>query len=79
MPRLPILTGREVIKSLEKIGFEKRNQTGSHVHLIGINKEGKKHVVTVPDHGNKELPPGTLLSIIRQSGLSRDEFIKLLS
>lgn len=78
MPKLPILTGREIIKALEKAGFQKRNQTGSHVHLIGIDKENKKRLVTVPDHGNTEIPKGTLLSIIRQSGLTREEFINFL-
>ena len=77
MAKLPILTGREIIKALQRAGFTIRNQTGSHVHLLGIDKEGNKHLVTVPDHGNKEIPIGTLLSIIRQSGLSRDEFLKL--
>ncbi len=76
MPKLPILTGREIIRILEKLGFERRNQTGSHVHLVGVDKEGLKRLVTVPDHGNKEIPIGTLLSIIRQSGFRRDEFLK---
>ena len=78
MTRLPVLTGREIIKSLMSSGFQIRNQVGSHVHLIGIDKDGNKRLVTVPDHGNKEIPTGTLLSIIRQSGLSRDEFVKLI-
>ena len=78
MARLPILTGREIIRSLEHAGFERRNQVSSHVQLVGIDLEGCKHLVTVPDHGNKEIPIGTLLSILRQAGLSRDEFMKLL-
>ncbi len=78
MARLPILTGREIIKALERVGFERRNQVGSHVQLIGSDKEGSKRLVTVPDHGNKEIPIGTLLSILRQSGLSRDEFLEKL-
>ncbi|MBI4016592.1 MAG: type II toxin-antitoxin system HicA family toxin [Candidatus Aenigmarchaeota archaeon] len=76
MPKLPILTGREIIRILEQLGFEKRNQTGSHVHLVGADKEGLKRLVTIPYHGNKEIPIGTLLSIIRQSGFRRDEFFK---
>jgi len=74
MTKLPILTGREIIKALIKAGFIFRNQTGSHVHLIRVHEE-KKYLVTVPDHGNKEIPIGTLLSIIRQSGMTRDEFL----
>ena len=78
MARLPILTGREIIKALERAGFERRNQVGSHVQLIGVDTEGNKHLVTVPDHGNKEIPIGTLLSILRQSKLSREEFLEKL-
>jgi len=78
MTKIPILTGREIIKALEKAGFQKRNQTGSHVHLVGIDKQNNKKLVTVPEHGNKEIPIGTLLSIIRQSGFTREEFIGLL-
>lgn len=78
MAKLPILTGREIIRVLERKGFERRNQTGSHVQLVGIDQNNQKHLVTVPDHGGKEIPVGTLLSILRQAGLSREEFMKLL-
>ena len=50
MARLPILTGREIIRALEHAGFERRNQVGSHVQLVGIDLEGCKYLVTVPDH-----------------------------
>ncbi len=78
MPKLPILTGREIIKVLQKRGFQARNQTGSHVQLIGIDKEGNKCLVTVPDHGSKEIPPGTLLSILRQANITREDFVSFL-
>lgn len=77
MSKLPILTGREIVKALTRAGFQIRNQTGSHVHLVGTS-ESVKRLVTVPDHGNKEIPIGTMLSILRQAGLSRDEFLRLL-
>ncbi len=77
MPRLPILSGREIIKALQRAGFEIRNQTGSHVQMVGIIENTKK-LVTVPNHGNQEIPIGTVLSILRQSGLTREEFIKLI-
>lgn len=75
MPKLPILTGKEVIKALQRIGFCVRNQVGSHVQLIRIDEKGNKRLVTVPEHGSKELPPGTLLSILRQAGISREELM----
>ena len=73
--KLPVLSGREVIKALKKIGFEEKRQKGSHIILAKETDEGKKGVV-VPNH--KEIDKGTLLEIIRQSGLKRGEFLKLL-
>jgi len=73
--KLPVLSGREVIKVLKKIGFEEKRQKGSHIILAKETGEGKKGVV-VPNH--KEIDKGTLLEIIRQSGLKREEFLKLL-
>ena len=73
--KLPRLSGKEVIKALSKIGFQPIRQKGSHVILIKETNEGKRSTV-VPMH--KEIDKGTLLEIIRQSGLKREEFIKLL-
>ena len=75
MAKLPVLSGHEVIKALSKIGFVSVRQRGSHVILIKETKEGKKAVV-VPLH--KEIDKGTLLEIIRQAGLKRDEFIEMI-
>ena len=73
--KLPRLSGREVIKILSKQGFKVARQKGSHIILAKETAEGKKGVV-VPNH--KEIDKGTLLEIIRQSGLKREEFLKLL-
>ena len=75
MPKLPVLSGREVIRILSKIGFAEKRQKGSHVILIK-ETEGSKKALVVPLH--KEIDPGTLLEIIRQAGLKREEFEKLL-
>lgn len=75
MGKLPVLSGREVIKILNKIGYEPTRQKGSHIILVKKTSESKTALV-VPDH--KEVDPGTLIEIIRQAGLKRDEFIKLL-
>jgi len=73
MPRLPVMSGKQIIKILLTHGFEIVGRKGSHVRLK--RKEGNKSfIVIVPDH--KEIPPGTLKSIIRQSGLSEDVFRK---
>lgn len=75
MGKLPILSGREVVKMLKKIGYEPTRQRGSHIILVKETSESKRALV-VPDH--KEVDPGTLIEIIRQAGLKRDEFMKLL-
>ncbi len=75
MPKLPILSGLDVIKLLSRNGFQKIDQHGSHAILIK-NVEARKLKVIVPLH--KEIRIGTLLSILRQANLTREEFFKLL-
>ena len=72
MTRLPRLSGKELIKILSKIGFEIIRQRGSHGFLR--HKDGRTTVV--PNH--EEIDIGTLLEIIRQIKLSREEFEKLI-
>ena len=73
--KLPILSGRDVIKILSKQGFAVARQKGSHVILVKEIKDGKIGVV-VPNH--KEIDKGTLLEIIRQSGMAKEDFLKLV-
>lgn len=73
MSGLPRISGRECVKALSKAGFYLKRQEGSHMVLRRDDPFGQ---VVVPDH--KELDRGTLRAIIRQSGLSIDEFMKLL-
>ena len=73
MSGLPRISGRECVTALSKTGFYLKRQEGSHMVLRRDNPFGQ---VVVPDH--KELDRGTLRAIIRQSGLSVDEFVKLL-
>jgi len=71
MPKLRVLSGREVCKIMSQHGFEQVRQKGSHI--IMQKKEGSTTItVPVPDHD--ELRIGTLLGIIRQSGLPRALF-----
>jgi len=74
MPRLPTLKPREVIRALERIGFEIDHQTGSHVVM---RRPGDNCRVVVPWH-NRDLGRGLTLQIIRSAGLSHDEFVELL-
>ena len=73
MPKLPVLSGREVCGILEGFGFEKVRQRGSHIIMQRREGEGS---VTVPVPNHKELQAGTLRSIIRQSGSTVDDFIR---
>ena len=71
MPKLRVLSGREACRIMTRHGFEQVRQKGSH--LIMQKKEGNTTItVPVPDHD--ELKMGTLLGIIRQSGLPRSLF-----
>jgi len=74
MPKLPLISGIEAVKALAKIGYEIDHQTGSH--MILRHKEGPHRRLTVPNH--KEVAKGTLRAIIRQSGLTVEEFVGLL-
>jgi predicted RNA binding protein YcfA (HicA-like mRNA interferase family) len=74
MSRLPRVSGRECISALQKAGFMVKRQEGSHIVL---RRQEPFSQVVVPDHS--ELDRGTLRAIIRQSGLSVDEFVSLLS
>ncbi len=73
MSKLPVLSGKKCIKSLEKAGFYFKRQEGSHVTL---RRDEPFCQLVVPLH--KELDRGTLRAIIRQAELSVNEFIKLL-
>ena len=73
MSGLPVISGRECVRVLERAGFYFRRQTGSHIIL---RRDDPFAQVVVPAH--KVLDRGTLRAIIRQAGLSVDEFVSLL-
>jgi len=73
--KLPVVSGRKIVKALKKAGFEIVGRKGSHIRLKKKTSEGT-FIVVVPDH--VEIAKSTLHSIIRQSGMTRDEFIELL-
>ena len=68
MPKLPILSGTEVVSALVRLGFEQTRQRGSHV----VMRKGSVGTV-VPLH--KEVKTGTLAGILRQAQVSQDEFL----
>lgn len=74
MPKLPVLNPKKFIKILKKRGFVLNHTTGSH--YVFYNSSHKRHV-SVPYH-NKDIPKGTLLSILEQAGISKELLTKLL-
>jgi predicted RNA binding protein YcfA (HicA-like mRNA interferase family) len=73
MSSLPRISGRECVKALTKLGFILKRQHGSH--MIPRHENPFSQLVS-PDHD--ELDRGTLRTIIRQAGISVEEFSKLL-
>ena len=71
MPKLPRVSGAEALKALQRLGFEKVRQSGSHV----IAKRGAKGCV-IPMH--PELKVGTLAGLLRQADVSIEEFLEAL-
>jgi predicted RNA binding protein YcfA (HicA-like mRNA interferase family) len=72
MPKLPRISSREVIRVLEKLGFEVVRQTGSHVVMQKATTDGNIGCV-VPVH--QELKVGTLSGVLKQARVSVNEFI----
>lgn len=68
MPKLPVLSGQQLVKALERLGFEQVRQRGSHVVM---RRDGVGCVV--PMH--KEVKTGTLAGILRQAGVTQDELM----
>lgn len=67
---LPVMSGREVVRVFESLGWEVVRQTGSHIIMV---KDEELVTLSVPDH--REVAKGTLRSLIRTAGLTVDEFV----
>ena len=74
--RLPTVNGRRAIQALRQAGFVIDRIVGSH-HIL-VYPGDPTRTVTVPVHSGRDLKPGTLRAIIRQAGLTVEEFAKLL-
>jgi len=71
MPKLPRISGSEIVRALQRLGFEVARQRGSHI----IMRRGASGCV-VPNH--REVKVGTLAGVLRQAGVSAEEFISAL-
>ena len=74
MTKLPVVSGRELVKALGKIGYLFDHQQGSHMILRQSKPPNRR--LTIPDH--KDIAKGTLRSIMREAGLTVEELLKLL-
>jgi predicted RNA binding protein YcfA (HicA-like mRNA interferase family) len=77
MRRLPSLSSRQIIQALRKAGFTEAPKRGKGSHMA-FTKENPKDVRLVIVPKGKDIPRGTLRSILEQAGLNRDEFLNLL-
>lgn len=71
MPKLPCVSGRRAAQALERLGFARSRQRGSHL----VMRRGGS-VCVVPMH--REIDPGTLRGVLRQAGVAPEEFEKAL-
>ena len=70
MVKLILISGKKLCKLVEKLGFEKIHQKGSHVRY----KHSDGRITVVPAHGNEDIGKGLLIEILHQIKLSRDEY-----
>jgi predicted RNA binding protein YcfA (HicA-like mRNA interferase family) len=73
MTKLPVISGSQCVKALQKIGFVQRRQSGSHIIM---QRKDPFAMVSVPNH--RTLKPGILRKIIKDAGLSVSEFVEFL-
>jgi len=71
MPKLPVVSGTEVARALVRLGFTVTRQRGSHI----VMRRGPAGCV-VPNH--REVKVGTLVGLLKQAGVSPDEFVEAL-
>ena len=75
MAKLPVVSGLELVKALSKAGFSLLGRQGSHV-ILAKDTGGRRLKTVVPLH--EELDAGTLLAIMRQAEITREDLEKLL-
>lgn len=73
MPKLPVVSGSEVVEAFEALGWSVDRQQSSHIIMV---KDGETATLSVPDHD--EVAKGMLRSLIRAAGVSVTEFVAAL-
>ncbi len=72
-PKLPQVSGDELVRALKRLGFVEQRQRGSHVHL---KRPADNRRLTVPVHKGRAIPPGTLRAILRDAELTITDLIE---
>ena len=73
--KLPLISSDKLLRILSKKGFSITRQKGSH---ISLHKRGEGKILLVVVPRRRQIKKGTLISILRQAGLTRDEFLDLI-
>lgn len=75
MPKIPLITAKEMGKILQKLGFNLKRQEGSHMFFV--HQDGRTTII--PNHGGEEIDRGLLNKIVKHDlKISREEFFKYL-
>jgi predicted RNA binding protein YcfA (HicA-like mRNA interferase family) len=74
-PNLPVVTGQEVARVAERLGFEFRRQTGNHAIFVRLTDHAR---LAIPVHSGVAIKPRTLRSIIRDLRVTVEEFARLI-
>jgi predicted RNA binding protein YcfA (HicA-like mRNA interferase family) len=75
MPELPSIAGKDVVAAFSRLGFDEVRIESSH-HIL--RKPGHRYVLSVPVHQDKPVKRGTLRSLIRDAGITGEEFLAVL-
>lgn len=75
MPKLPVVKSKDLVKALRAVGFLEHRQRSTS-HLVMKHNDGRRTIV--PMHSNKDIPKGTLLAILKDIQITKEELINLL-
>ena len=75
MPKLPTLKSKVLVRILKSVGFFEHRQKSTS-HLVMKHSDGRRTIV--PIHSNKDIPKGTLLAILRDIQITKEELVKIL-
>lgn len=75
MSKLPAVTSSDLLRVVKEFGFVAQKQKGSHLHL---KRATDKRRITIPVHKGRDIPKGTLTAILKDAGISIEDFLKNL-